>query len=269
MGKSFDVIPPNVLEALCRALGEIPEGLSGADINKYLADCGINNPNPEMTKWKRLYNAFSHKQYNKRNSNDILKFVQVAIHPSRFVRFGSEYFISIIDSLNPSLSFIGLKYCNDGKFRSNNISRTIDDAQKRANTLYDKLKSREVHEAIYRYCKPELLQSNYFHAVFETTKGVAERIRGLSLLDTDGANLINEVFSSKTPILIVNNFTTETDVSEHRGFANLLIGFFGMFRNTTAHAPKVQWEMSEQDALEIMTIASLCHRKLDKAHKIR
>lgn len=269
MSKSFAVIPTNVLESLCRAIGEIPEGLTGTDINKYLADCNINNPTPEITKWKRLYNAFSQKQYYKRNSNDILKFIQLAIHPSRFVRFGSEYFALIIDSLNPSLSFIGLKYCNDGKFRNNDISRTIDDAQKRAKTLYDKLKSREVHEAIYMYCKPELLQDNYFHAVFETTKGVAERIRSLSLIDTDGANLINEVFLSKTPILIINNFTTETDLSEHKGFANLLIGFFGMFRNTTAHVPKVMWEMNEQDAIEIMTIASLCHRKLDKVHKIR
>lgn len=38
-----------------------------------------------------------------------------------------------------------------------------------------------------------------------------------------------------------------------------------MFRHTIAHAPKIQWEMSEQDALETMTIASLCHRKPDRA----
>src|SRR3546814_14563807 len=90
MSRSFNVIPPNVLEALCRAIGEIPEGLSGTDINKYLADCGINNITPEITKWKRLYNAFDQKQHQKQNSNDVMKFIQTSVHPSRLLRFGSD-----------------------------------------------------------------------------------------------------------------------------------------------------------------------------------
>ena len=131
-----------------------------------------------------------------------------------------------------------------------------------------KLEQREVHSDIYKYCKLELLVDNYFHAVFETTKGVADRLRYLADLTTDGGALVSEAFSSTKPILIINNFTNETDISEHKGFSNLLIGFFGMFRNTTAHVPKTNWIMIEQDALEIMTIASLCHRNLIKL-KIR
>jgi len=88
-------------------------------------------------------------------------------------------------------------------------------------------------------------------------------------LTTDGNDLIDSVFAINNPILIINNLTTETEKSEHKGFANLLRGFFGMFRNTIAHAPKIKWDMDENDALDIMTLASLFHRRLDKAHKIR
>jgi hypothetical protein len=48
----------------------------------------------------------------------------------------------------------------------------------------------------------------------------------------------------------------------------LLRFFFGMFRNTTAHAPRIEWETKELDALDIMSLASLCHRWLDQAKKI-
>ncbi|MFD2871982.1 TIGR02391 family protein [Mucilaginibacter ximonensis] len=269
MAKVFDPIPPQVLEAICRGIGDIGQGLSGTDINKYLQDCRIENPTPDITKWKRLYNAFDKKQHGTGNANDILRFVQLAVHPSRYINFGADYFTGIVANLNQPFSFVGLELGVDGKFRNVIASKTISDAQKRANTLLQKLQAREVHADIYRYCTAELLTENYFHAVFETTKGVADRLRYLSDRTTDGAPLVSEVFASSNPILIINNFTTETDISEHKGFANLLIGFFGMFRNTTAHIPKTSWVMTEQDALEIMTIASLCHRKLDRSHKIR
>ena len=42
-----------------------------------------------------------------------------------------------------------------------------------------------------------------------------------------------------------------------------------MFRNPEAHEPKVTWEITEQDALEILGMISYCHRRLDNAHKIR
>lgn len=269
MSRVFEKIPPHVLESICRSLGDISHGLSGTDINRYLQECKIENPTPDITKWKRLVNAFEQKQFYAKNSNDILRFIQIALHPSRFLKFGTDFFFGIVTSINESLSFLGIEYTIEGRFKGKTVAKTIDQAQKRAESLLDKLEVRGLHQAIYRYCKAELLVDNYFHAVFETTKGVADRIRDLANLTNDGGKLVAEVFSSASPILIINNFTTETDVSEHKGFANLLIGFFGMFRNTTAHVPKTDWAMSEQDAIEIMTIASLCHRKLDKSHKIR
>lgn len=49
------------------------------------------------------------------------------------------------------------------------------------------------------------------------------------------------------------------------GIEKLMVGFFGTFRNTTAHAPKISWTMNEQDALDLLTMASFLHRRLDGA----
>jgi len=40
---------------------------------------------------------------------------------------------------------------------------------------------------------------------------------------------------------------------------------FSAFRNTTAHAPKIHWNITELDALDILTTMSLVHRRLDNA----
>ncbi|WP_322084606.1 TIGR02391 family protein [Burkholderia sp. BCC1972] len=61
--------------------------------------------------------------------------------------------------------------------------------------------------------------------------------------------------------------TTEAEKGKQKGFANLWIGLFGAVRNPLAHAPKTNWPMSEQDALDILTLVSLIHRKLDRARK--
>ena len=53
------------------------------------------------------------------------------------------------------------------------------------------------------------------------------------------------------------------------GFKNILCGLMGMFRNPEAHELKVEWPINEQDALEIFGMISYCHRRLDKAQKIR
>ena len=127
------------------------------------------------------------------------------------------------------------------------------------------LEQRQVHSDVLVFCREELLKDNYFHAVFEATKSVADKIRMKSGFVSDGAALVDEVFSSKNPVLAINTLRTETEESEHKGFANLLKGVFGTFRNVTAHAPKIHWSIEEQDALDLLTMVSYLHRRLDRA----
>jgi uncharacterized protein (TIGR02391 family) len=91
--------------------------------------------------------------------------------------------------------------------------------------------------------------------------------RSLSALAEDGVPLVDRAFGrgSGLPILAFNKLESRTDQSEHDGYANMLRGLFGAFRNATAHRPKVVWPIAEQDALDMMSTASLLHRQLDSA----
>ncbi|WP_255361220.1 MULTISPECIES: TIGR02391 family protein [unclassified Frankia] len=106
-----------------------------------------------------------------------------------------------------------------------------------------------------------------FHAVFEATKGLAERLRQLGGSQLDGAALVDYCFAVKTGSLRINAFRTETEISEHTGFANLLKGVFGTFRNPPAHTPRATagWTITEPDALDLFSTLSLLHRRLDSA----
>ena len=166
------------------------------------------------------------------------------------------------------LAFSGFYVRDDGKVAHADKATTLDAARARAGRLKAALESRVVHAEVLNYCRAELLEENYFHAVFEATKGVAERIRLLSGLNGDGADLVNKAFAGQQPVLALGPLTTESEKSEQKGFANLLIGLFGAVRNPLAHAPKTNWPMSEQDALDILTLVSLIHRKLDGTTKL-
>jgi len=63
----------------------------------------------------------------------------------------------------------------------------------------------------------------------------------------------------------LNAQSTEWERSEQAGLAMQMKGMFSTFRNPTAHAPKVQWATSRKDALDMMTLASMLHRRLDEA----
>jgi len=52
---------------------------------------------------------------------------------------------------------------------------------------------------------------------------------------------------------------------EQRGFANLVKGIFGMFRNPTAHEPRIYWSMTREDAEDLLSLVSLIHTRLDSA----
>ena len=67
-------------------------------------------------------------------------------------------------------------------------------------------------------------------------------------------------------MLAINALQTESEMSEQRGFLNLVKGAFGMFRNTTAHAPKISWAIQKNEAEEVFMILSMIHRRLDGGH---
>lgn len=190
-----------------------------------------------------------------------------ALDPVSYAR-DKENFEWRRSELNVVLSFSGFYVRQDGKVARTIKETTLRGARERAGALRAKLEDRSAHAEVFNYCRAELVNENYFHAVLEAIKGIAQRIRDMTILTTDGADLVNAAFSVKNPALKINSLTTDTEVSEQKGFSNMLVGLFGSVRNPVAHSPKASWPMSEQDALDIMSTVSFIHRKLDNAKRV-
>lgn len=251
--------PEGQVEALARVLGECG---SGSDISRVLDAQGIVDDSGESTKWRRLYWIFLKLQREQKSANGILVFIQSLLLPARFVG-RSEEFERHREELNAILSFSGIEYGANGQFRRRDRAQTLTEAEMRLRTIQSKFKGRRLHPEVLKYCNVELLQYNYFHAVFEATKELAQRIRDESGVDADGAALVDRVFSVERPVLAFNTLRTETEKSQHKGFAALLKGCFAAVRNPLAHEPKILWD-GEEDAADYLSLISLLHRKLDE-----
>ena len=131
------------------------------------------------------------------------------------------------------------------------------------NTIRAKLKGRDIHPDVLKYCKVELLQDNYFHAVYEASKGLAQKLRDRTGVQKDGTALVDEIFAIGHPLLAFNTLRTESERMEHKGFAMLMKGCFMAIRNPLAHEPKILWH-GEEDAVDYLTLISLLHRKVDE-----
>lgn len=257
----MNIVPPfteGQIESLSRALGECG---TGDQITRALHARGLEDHSGQSTKWRRLHWVFSDSQRQHGCGNRIIDFIQAFLAPGRFVGNSSE-FEDHRTKLNAILSLSGLEFGKDGQFRRATMATTLDQAEARLKTIQRKLHGRSIHPEVTKYCRTELLQDNYFHAVFEASKGLAQRIRELSGIEGDGAALVDKVFSIENPILALNFLKTDTEKSEHKGFAQLLKGCFAAVRNPLAHEPKILWQ-GEEDAADYFSLISLLHRKLD------
>lgn len=260
------IINSNQLQAICKVLADTKNGLTGSEIGQLLAQLGLNDPTPDMTKWKRLYNALVEKQNRDGHGASVCQFIQGAMEPVRFTG-EHERFEERRDTLNRVLAFLGFSLGDDGRLRKGQTARTLSEAEMRADRLRTELRRRQVHRHILDVCKARFLQQDYFYAVLEAAKSIAKKIREKSGFTSDGSQLVEEAFGigkKSLPFLAFNTLVTDSERSEHNGLANLIKGLFGVFRNPTAHEPEHVWPISERDAIDLLTIASLIHRRLDK-----
>ena len=93
-----------------------------------------------------------------------------------------------------------------------------------------------------------------------------DKLRSRSGLTDDGVTLVDRVLGGSPPLLAINPQASASELSEQRGFAHLVRGTFAMFRNPTAHEARIHWIMTKEDAEDLLTVVSLIHRRLDKAH---
>lgn len=251
------------LEAIASALGDTEHGLTGDEIEFLFRSAKLVDPGV-MTKRKRIYNAFAESQNQRQNRTHILEFIRQSMSPARYARAPHRY-EPMRANLNRALAFCGLSMTEAGELVAGNRASTLPEAERRATELRADMEGRGVHADVLAFCKAELLADDYFHAVQEAAKSVAAKIRTKTGLTDDGAELVDRALCGTPPMLAISPLNSKSERSEQAGFANLVKGIFGMFRNPTAHEARIHWHMSKADAEDILTILSLVHRRLDQS----
>ncbi|HFZ6313607.1 TPA: TIGR02391 family protein [Streptococcus agalactiae] len=229
-----------------------------------------NDQNSGFNKHKRVHNLMSDILNRTQNTDNIKLVIEYVCNPLRYINEASV-FEHLKTALNIPLSLKGLTISDNGRIIGTTISKTLPEAKKRFETLDSRLRELKIHSQVLRFCTQELLQENYFHAVFEASKGIFHRIRLLTGSSMDSASLIDQCFKLKEPIVIINGNKLQTlnEQSEHKGLKNLLLTIAHLYRNSKAHKLKYYNPDSINDAITALTLMSLAHNLLDNCTNTR
>lgn len=261
MIKSFD---NNSLRNFSDVLAVI---LTHTRISRILAECSM----PEAggtNKSDRLYYAFMEKQRIDNCGNNIAAFIMRVITPKLYddeLSFEKDR-----SAINEKLAYDGLQIDIHGNIALCKTATTITEAKERSQNIKAKIKGMTIHQEIVRYCNEEWLHQDYFHAIEEIAKSVFDRLRKTSESNKDGAELIDECFAlgkNNRPRFAFNKLETMSELSEHKGFANLCKGFYGLYRNPKAHSVRVDETTDLEDMSEVLIVATIIHNKLDNTFK--
>lgn len=267
MSRRYESWPEHVVEGVAEVLGATDSGLTGTEIGTLLSRCGIFDVTPTATKRYRLRDALLARQRKDGAANCVIGFITVAMEPVRY-REDPALFTLRRDALDEVLVFIGLRVNDEGKVQRGVKAVTLTEAARHANSLRAELRRRGVHADVLRYCSSEVLERNAFHAVLEASKGVPDRLRKMTGLRGDGAALVDATLAlgaTGKPRVQINSLSTDSERDEQTGFATLIKGLLGMFRNPVAHDPRMSRMVTDEELLELLMIVSMVHRRLDAA----
>lgn len=262
MIKSFD---PTTIRSLSIIIGDV---LTHKQISEQLQNAGIIDSGEGTNKPDRLYYSLSARQKQDSCGNNVLSFVQRIINPRRYNN--EAEFEKHRTTLNEKLLYEGIEIDKAGQAKIVDKAKTVSEAKRRSLKIKERIHGIGVHHEILPYCESEWLNENYFHAILEITKSVAERLRQKSGYTSDGAELVDDCFGlgrEKKPMLAFNSLRTESEESEHKGFGNFIKGFFSMYRNPKAHDPRLLEDTQLSEMTEVLVVATIIHNKLENTFK--
>lgn len=273
------ILDSQQLKAVCDVLAETTSGYTKTELTRLLQQSGIevlsdgranNGYTYQLGLNKRdwLYNCLA-SEINKSSSlNRIYIFLEKALNPVAFTsEQAREKYNFLLEGTNKVLLLAGLEMTTTGKLIETVQAKTLDEVDRRVNSLQRQLYNRAIHEEVKKYCIKDYLRQDYYDAVFEAAKGLAERVRKITGLTTDGGTLFQTAFSKNDPYLFFNKMQTDSEKSEFTGLKELLEAIFHLVRNPAAHTPKVNWKTDETRALDVLTLISFAHKYLDECHK--
>ena len=124
--------------------------------------------------------------------------------------------------------------------------------------------SRAFHQNIHLHCRKLFKEANYFHAVFEAAKVYNRLVQDKAQSSKDGFQLMMDVWALSGTLKLTAGIT-DTDKNIQEGTKFLSAGLMQALRNPTAHEPALDWPISKEDCLDMLSFISYLFKQLDKA----
>ncbi len=268
------------IKAICDIVAHTSQGLTKSQLTTLLGQCRIcvvddGSSRSQLgytiglNKREWLYNCLVTEINKSHSFCKIISFLQTALNPALYTSIDSrQKYRYLVEETNKVLLFAGLSIDQSGQLVEVSQAQTLTEVDQRVNHLKKALYDRAIHSEVQKYCVEDYLRADYYDAVLEATKGLAERVRQISGLTTDGGTLFQTAFSKNDPYIFFNAMKTDSERSEYTGLKELLEAIFHLVRNPAAHTPKVNWKTDETKALDILTLISFAHKYLDECHRI-
>ena len=268
------------LKAICNIIADTNKGLTKTELTHLLGHCKITILDDGsksngytytigLNKRDWLYNCLANEINTTHSSSKIYSFLEASLNPISYTTEPSrQKYEYLLEEVNKALILTGLEITRSGKLQKVVKASSLDEADRRVNNLRDQLNKRAIHHEVKKYCIADYLRKDYYDAVFEASKGLAERVRSITGLTTDGGTLFQTAFSKNDPYIFFNSMRTDSEKSEFTGLKELLEAIFHLFRNTAAHTPKINWKTDETKALDALTLISFAHKYLDECYPV-
>lgn len=229
----------------------------------------VQEREPGSNKRESLYITLYNVQVRQQAGNVVGGFIAKAMSPSKYAAQPAR-FTDLRDQLNEFLVYYGYSVNDAGKLMAGTKASTISEGAARAGRLQTELMRRGCHAELLRYCDEELINRSLFHAMSEASKSIPARVRGITGLAGDGAPLFDGVLGTNRehPLWSINAHRSDSEISEHRGFKNLLVGIHGHFRNPRAHSSRIAQDEDLVDFYDAFSLFSYVHRRLDSMNKL-
>jgi uncharacterized protein (TIGR02391 family) len=119
------------------------------------------------------------------------------------------------------------------------------------------------HPAVWEVARIPFEKEEFAHACSEALKSVEHTIQLMTGSGQTGIKLIGVAFGGKPPRISLNAGKDQSDHDEQDGYQFLFRGVVSGLRNPLTHRRRT--ELTKQETLEIVGLASLLMRKLDVA----
>ena len=246
------------LEHIAKIIGD---RYTGSQITEFFRKAGYPQIRHDgTTKWRFVYDALEKIQNSSYGRHQIAKIIQQLCNPQEY--FGNaEGHRHVVNEINEILSFYGFIVNVDGKLiETNNKDSKLRSSQSEEATLFN---SRKFHPDVKKHAQLLFLEGRHFHAVFECCKAFDKCVREKSKLDKHGFELMSASLSPKGSLKL-NTQRTETELNEQEGLMHLCMGLMRAIRNPESHEPELDWPITKEDALDILSLISFLYRQVDK-----